>query len=274
MLLQGNSTEVQMNHLDFPEARSIVVVGDIHGDFNRLIHKCCIRYKLRDTLIVVAGDCGVGFERESYYDYVYERNRKFLSGSNCWLVMVRGNHDNPVYFNGSSRIHHERFMTVPDYSVLTACGHVLLCVGGAISLDRTLRIKSPYYHPFRLDDPLRPNTYWPGEPPYFDEAALDEISELYAVDTVITHTAPSLCERIVKQGLYFFSIEDDTLMSDVEDERQTLEQLHDYLVTNGHPLRYWFYGHFHQSFHYEIDGVMYNMLDVMEFREVFITMRQ
>ena len=63
-------------------------------------------------------------------------------------------------------------------------------------------------------------------------------------------------------------------MSDVEDERQTLEQLHDYLVTNGHPLRYWSYGHFHQSFHYEIDGVMYNMLDVMEFREVFITMRQ
>ena len=268
MLLQGNSTEVQMNHFDFPEARSIVVVGDIHGDFNKLIHKCCIRYKLRDALIVVAGDCGIGFEREGYYDYVYERNRKFLSGSNCWLVMVRGNHDNPFYFNGSSRIHHERFMTVPDYSVLTACGRVMLCVGGAISLDRTLRIKSPYYHPFRLDDPLRPNTYWPGEPPYFDEAALDEISELYAVDTVITHTAPSLCERIVKQGLYFFSIEDDALMSDVEDERQTLKQLHDYLVIHSHPLQYWFYSHFHQSFHYEIDGIMYNMLDVMEFREV------
>jgi hypothetical protein len=257
-----------MNHFDFPEVRSIVVVGDIHGDFNRLIHKCCIRYKVRNALIVVAGDCGVGFERPKYYDYVYERNRRFLSGANCWLVMVRGNHDNPFYFNGSGRISHERFMTVPDYAVLTACGRTVLCVGGAISLDRAMRMNSPYYHPFSADDPLRPNVYWFSEPPVFDEAALDEISKQYAIDTVITHTAPSLCERIVKQGLYYFSIDDETLMSDVEDERRALDCLHDYLIAHHHPLRDWVYAHFHQSWHYELDGVLYNMLDIMEFREI------
>lgn len=257
-----------MNHFDFPEARSIVVVGDIHGDFNKMIYKCCVRYKVRDTLIVVAGDCGFGFERPGYYEYVYERNRRFLGGANCWVAMVRGNHDNPAYFNGTSRISHERFMTVPDYAVLTACGRTMLCVGGAVSLDRAVRTKSPFYHPFKQDDPLRPNTYWHGEQPFFDEAAIDEVSGLFRVDTVITHTAPSLCERIVKQGLFYFSVDDEDLLADVEEERRTLDSLRDSLVAYRHPLRDWVYAHFHQSWHYELNGMMYSMLDIMEFREI------
>lgn len=257
-----------MNVFDFPEARSIVVVGDIHGDFNKLIHKCCLRYRLKDSLIIVAGDCGVGFERQGYYDHVYERNRKYLSGSNCWLVMVRGNHDNPAYFNGPYRLSHERFMTVPDYAVLTACGRVLLCVGGAVSVDRRLRTNSPFYHPSEAGDPLKRNIYWRDEVPVFDPTKLDEISEVYEIDTMITHSAPLNCERIVKQGLYYFSVDDDTLISDVDKERETLGRLRTYLLEKGHPLRYWYYAHFHQSWHYEIDGVLYNMLDIMEFIEL------
>jgi len=41
-----------------------------------------------------------------------------------------------------------------------------------------------------------------------------------------------------------------------------------YLYAKNHPLQYWFYGHFHQSWHCEIDGVQYNMLDCMELREI------
>ncbi len=257
-----------MNHFDFPEARSIVVVGDIHGDFNKLIHKCCLRYKLRNTLIVVAGDCGIGFERAGYYDYVYERNRKYLSGMNCWLVMFRGNHDNPAYFNGPHRIKHERFMTIPDYAVLTACGHVMLCVGGAVSLDRALRKNSPFYHVTDHSEPLERNVYWEDEAPVFDRGVMEEIAKEYEIDTVITHTAPMICDRVIKQGLYYFSVDDDRLLADVEAERETLERLRRCLLDQGHPLCYWFYAHFHQSWHYEIDGVMYNMLDIMEFREV------
>ena len=257
-----------MNHFDFPEARSIVVVGDIHGDFNKLIHKCCLRYKLRDALIVVAGDCGVGFERPGYYDHVYERNRRYLCDMNCWLVMVRGNHDNPAYFHGSGRLQHARFMTVPDYSVLTACGRVVLCVGGAVSVDRELRKNSPFYRKADPAAPLERNVYWEDEAPVFDRGMLEEIGEVYEIDTVITHTAPLVCDRITKQGLFYFSVDDERLLADVEEERETLELLRNYLMERGHPLRCWYYGHFHQSWHYEIEGVMYNMLDIMEFREV------
>ena len=263
-----------MNHFDFPKARSIVVVGDIHGDFNKLIFKCCLRYKMTDALIIVAGDCGFGFERSGYYEHVYERNRKRLSAANCWVVMLRGNHDNPAYFEEPYRIRHERFMTVPDYSVLEACGRVMLCVGGAISLDRMIRMNSRYYHENDGGHPLERNVYWPDEAPVFDRVRLDEITETYEVDAVITHTAPAVCDRIVKQGLYSLSLDDDRLLGDVEAEREVMDAIRLYLLEHHHPVRDWCYAHFHQSWHYEIDGVLYNMLDVMEFREVFITMRQ
>ena len=47
--------------LIYPEAKSVVISGDIHGDFNELVFKLCIQYQMTDTLLVVAGDCGFGF---------------------------------------------------------------------------------------------------------------------------------------------------------------------------------------------------------------------
>ena len=39
----------------YPEAKSVVVSGDIHGDFNELVYKLCIQYQMTDTLLIVAG---------------------------------------------------------------------------------------------------------------------------------------------------------------------------------------------------------------------------
>ena len=61
----------KQNLYEFPEAKNIVVSGDIHGDFTQLVYKCCVQYGLTDTLIIVAGDCGFGFNRPSYYEDLY-----------------------------------------------------------------------------------------------------------------------------------------------------------------------------------------------------------
>ena len=45
---------------DFPEAKGVVISGDIHGEFNELVFKCCVQYGMTDTVIIVAGDCGFG----------------------------------------------------------------------------------------------------------------------------------------------------------------------------------------------------------------------
>ena len=88
---------------DFPDAKGIVVSGDIHGEFSQLVYKCCVQYRMTDTLIIVAGDCGFGFEQPGYYENVYNRNRERLSKSNNWIVFVRGNHDNPVFIKAGTK---------------------------------------------------------------------------------------------------------------------------------------------------------------------------
>ena len=59
-----------------PEAKNVIVSGDIHGDFNLLVFKLCVQFALTDTLLIVAGDCGFGFEKRLYYDNIYMRNRE------------------------------------------------------------------------------------------------------------------------------------------------------------------------------------------------------
>ena len=90
----------------------------------------------------------------------------------------------------------------------------------------------------------------------------------FAIDTVITHTSPSFCELTSHQGLHDWAIRDEDLLDDVKYERKVMDQLQAYLYAKSHPLRYWYYGHYHQSWHSEIEGVKYNMLDCMELREI------
>lgn len=258
-------------HLSFPEAKSVVVCGDIHGDFNGAIYKLCLQHQLEDTLLIVAGDCGFGFERKGYYEEVVRRNRKRLSDSNNWVVFVRGNHDDPAYFDGKT-INHKRLVSVPGYSIIQAAGFTILCVGGATSIDRQHRIKAwqqkegmeRRFASSKAQDHLAPNYYWENEQPNLDTEKLEVIRELFKVDTVITHTAPSFCELQSKVGLSSWCLEDEKLMDDVNTERATMDQLFQQLKEANHPISNWCYGHFHQSWHQNINGTLFKMLDIME----------
>ncbi len=252
--------------IEFPETKGIVVSGDIHGDFKQLIHKCCILYGMTDTLIIVAGDCGFGFERPGYYENVYKRCCKRLQKANNWVVFIRGNHDNPAYFDGE-QVNYKRWKAIPDYTVIKACGHTILCVGGAISVDRMLRMYENCL--ITSDGPLAPNIYWPNEPPVFNLDKLVDINEKCAIDVVITHTSPSFCEKNSHQGLDSWAARDNTLLDDVSEERKTMDHLLEYLTEHHHPISYWYYGHYHESWHSEINGIRYHMLDIMELREIW-----
>ena len=77
-------TETHHKAYDFPDCHSIVISGDIHGDFNLLVNKVCVQYQMKDTLVIVAGDCGFGFERKGYYENIVKRNAKRVNESNHW----------------------------------------------------------------------------------------------------------------------------------------------------------------------------------------------
>ena len=50
-------------YLNYPDAKNIIVCGDIHGEFNTLVNKLCVQYRMTDTVLIVAGDCGFGFHK-------------------------------------------------------------------------------------------------------------------------------------------------------------------------------------------------------------------
>lgn len=259
--------------ISFPDAKSLVVSGDIHGDFNQLVFKLCVQYQMKDTVLIVAGDCGFGFEKKGSYENMVKRNAKRMNEANNWIVFVRGNHDNPSYFDGYTH-KHKRFIAVPDYTILQACSHTVLCVGGAISIDRLYRLevwekKLARSVSDNTEDKLARNVYWNTEAPVFDEKKMIEISAEYAVDTVITHTAPSFCELLNKNNLSEWSARDSKLLADVTSERAIMDKLHNRLKADGHPVSHWFYGHFHQSWHCNIDGILFRMLDIMEFCQIY-----
>ena len=104
--------------------------------------------------------------------------------------------------------------------------------------------------------------------PYYDEEALAEINAKYKVGIVVTHTSPSFCELLTKDGLMGWAKRDETLLEDCERERAILDRIFDSLFEAGQPLSHWFYGHFHQSWNASIYGVLFSMLDIMEFKEV------
>ncbi len=252
----------QITSFDYPDAKRVVVCGDIHGAYEEMVFKLCIQYSMTNTLLIVAGDCGFGFEKPGYYEQTFSRVSRRLTKANNWIVMIRGNHDNPAYFQ-EQRIHHERFRCIPDYSIVTSCGHTILCVGGAISIDRTYRLAVD-----SRPHPAKTACYWADEMPYFDEETMAGINSQYKIDIVVTHTSPSFCELITKDGLLGWAQKDAALLGDCERERAIIDKMFDTLLEAGHPLAHWYYGHFHQSWNTTIYGIMFSMLDIMEFKEV------
>lgn len=245
---------------DYPEAKCVVVSGDIHGDFHTLTFKMCNQYQMTDTLLIVAGDCGFGFNMPGYYDQVYRKDVIKLRKANNWIAFVRGNHDNPAYFN-EERIVNKRWKTIPDYAIITACGHNILCVGGGISIDREQRKKQQARHSL-----ANTGYYWKDEAPVFSKEIVDELP--LQIDTIVTHSAPSFCEKQNKNFLNDWAEWDETLLDDIKEERETLNRLHDYLLEKGHPLKEWYYGHFHESWTGYFNEVKYKMLDIMEFAQI------
>ena len=251
-----------MKKFEYKDTKQVVVCGDIHGAFETLVYKACVQYKMTDTVIIVAGDCGFGFERPNHYVNLYNALAGRLRKANNWIVFIRGNHDDPSYFQ-EEKISYERFRCVPDYSVVQACGMNALCVGGGVSIDRLARLREDARC-------IRKETasYWEDEMPVFDEEKLKELSECILVDTVISHTAPSFCPLLDKNGLAAWAAYDYALLDDCDKERETMDLIYNSLKENRHPVNKWYYGHFHQTWFWKYENVDFKMLDIMEFATV------
>lgn len=236
------------------EFKYILVCGDIHRQFD-VIPNFIRDHKLNNCAIIVAGDFGIGFQEEKreakFINYLNNR----LNHTNSTIFVVRGNHDNPKYFLDEN--YNTKYIKfVKDYTVLNLNNNNILCVGGAISVDRTSRAAYQFG---------KGSDWWKNEVINYD---YDKLKELKNIDYVITHSSPHFSYPITKEGLYYWVDRDIHLLHEVEVERQLLTKIYEDLYIQGNKIKKWFYGHFHNSYKLPYNETDFICLNINEFMEI------
>lgn len=242
--------------------KNIIVIGDIHGNWD-LIPNTIRDYQLDNCAFIVAGDFGIGFEPMINELKRIKNISKRMKRTNSVLYAVRGNHDNPDYFTGEFDT--DNLKLIPDYTVLNLNNINILCVGGAYSIDRTKR-KSYYKSRKQKSDIFVVNDYWKNEVFNYDHS---KIMSLKNIDVVITHSAPNITPPYLKGGLEDWAVNDKNIIQDTRIERSQLTQMY-YNLKENNNIKYWFYGHFHQSNSMEYNDTKFIGLNINEFKEIII----
>lgn len=230
----------------------ILFVGDVHGEFKGLVKKL-ERTNVRNSHLIQVGDFGVGFDhKESEINNLKNLNECLKTGGNTMYV-IRGNHDDPAYFDG--KVAYSNLIFLQDYSVLELEGFTIFLVGGAISIDRTIRIQG--------------KNYWKEERFFFDADRLQtSLNGVKKIDIVVTHNAPEQFHPVeMSDTVISYALRDQTLLGEIRKERYRHTQLMDSLIYKKLKPKSWYYGHFHMSHAANHKGIKYRVLDCSEFYE-------
>jgi DNA repair exonuclease SbcCD nuclease subunit len=240
----------------------LIFSGDWHGDWKNVIREIK-RLDLRDCTVFQVGDFGMGFTTMKKDLRALQFLNITLKARNIMLYAIRGNHDNPIYFDGS--ISKSNIKLLSDYTVIRVDEKNILCVGGAISIDRKANPEQTDLYGKQWPGRKEGTNYWPNEEFVFIP---DKIKELNNIDIVITHSSPDFCEPRIKTGLSGWAKYDLGLIEACAKERNDHSKMFDMLKANGCPLEYWLYGHFHYSKREYFDNVQFVLLDIIQFYEL------
>lgn len=225
-------------------SRNLVFCGDIHGDFKKMVWTAVERYKMSKTDIVVLGDFGVGFDNKIYADY--EETEKRLEKYDIMVYTIRGNHDDPSWFDGTYDFPRLKFLK--DYDIITLGDNLeILPIGGANSIDVEYRLKEN-----EKLSAKKKACWWEGE-----DIVRKKIKEIpKRVDIIVSHECPILFDPIPTRQ------EECPLWqySKILDARNYLKDIALEVNTN-----YWFFGHYHKSMSGDFEETKWRCLDIMEF---------
>ena len=219
--------------------KPIFYVGDHHGDWSQLFWYI-ERGKLENCYLISVGDSGIGFKpKKSQLSDINKLNKEFKK-LDIVFMSIRGNHDDPSYYNGDGRIELSNFELIEDYTVMEHTNKLIQFIGGATSIDRTMRKEGV--------------SYWSAEGLNFNKEKLQK------VDILITHTTPSWCfPQTFNEMVYGWAREDAYLLEDLTDERAVMDEIFKVCQPSLH-----LYGHFHSSWNEKINNCAHKLLDINE----------
>jgi len=248
------------------ENMKLMFLGDIHGNFN-IINQYVKMYDIKDTHIIQVGDFGVGFSRFEKEKRMLEMYHTQLVNNNVHVWAIRGNHDYKPYFDndpfGFTNIH-----LVADYTVLNLADKKIICIGGAVSVDREFRYTKKQKQGI-YENNIGIESWWPDEIFNLD---IDKLKELRDINIMVTHTCPDYCPPDNTFGLGYFvegiikETGDNQLRTDLNFERNQVTQAFN-IVKMNNDIEFAYYGHFHKSDNINILGTKHRLLKVNELWE-------
>ncbi len=222
----------------------MVVIGDVHGKWTKLLLNL-VHSELKDTNFIQVGDFGLGFYPNDLTHL--KAIDEYLIQTNNHLYVIRGNHDNPIYFNkckpSFTNIH-----LLSDWSYHIIEGKKGLFIGGAISIDRNTRTPN--------------RDYWKDEAIFYPS---DDF-KFRDVDFVITHDCPTFINPITDKNSPIFKDNPD-LYKDCLNGRKILDWIWDEIPKE--KLQKWCYGHYHWSERTYVDNTAFIKLAELEMVELF-----
>lgn len=226
----------------------IFVTGDCHG--NQDIEKLDLKHfpeqkhLTRDDVVIVAGDFGAPWDflesREDRFTLKWHENKSYTT------LFVDGNHENfdalqnyPVIDFRGAKNHQIRphVLHVMRGEVIQLSGHRILCMGGAVSVDKQLRQTGV--------------SWWPEEEPNYKKwhYAADQLVKWHP-DIIITHDAP---ESVI-QAMQLYKHDDPDAVE------RGMEQLLQVIKDEKIPVKDWYFGHHHQDVDVCVNNVNYHLV--------------
>lgn len=248
-------------------------VGDIHGEF-KSIGNWVKRNELHDCNLIFCGDFGLGFSSVQHEKSQLKKSNQICSDNNVMCYIIRGNHDDPSYYNNDEeKLNMSNIKPIHDYTIIKTQKFNILCIGGAISVDRANRIASYRHEVLELITKRHYTSekayskaklyWWEDEKFIYKQDIIDEIKKSNInIDIVATHNAPHFCQPTTNEKANGWFIVDRELEKDLYFERNDFTKLYNQLKNNGNEIAYWFYGHYHMHNYEIIEGTRFVGLDM------------
>jgi len=220
--------------------RAVYVVGDTHGNWKPLKYKIK-SFDMSDCTIINVGDIGLGFKSYNRQEEELVGVNEFFKERGIELFGIRGNHDDPHFFDGGYSFSNMEFLQ--DYAVRTFNDKIFQFIGGAVSVDRMHRREG--------------ESYWKDEKFNFDP------NKCVKCDVLITHSTPSWNGPTDKAPISNWLMVDKDLWPELQQERAD----HDKVIELCKPSRH-YCGHFHLNETAEHNGCRSRILDIDELLEI------
>jgi hypothetical protein len=168
------------------------------------------------------------------------------------MYVIRGNHDNPAFWEWGTSFHLSNIEFVPDDYTRIIEDKVCYFAGGAVSVDRTRRRQG-------ID-------YWCGE--QYTPQPVRYIQD--EIDILFTHDVYHPCSPYTitnSDVVNYFANVDENLIEDLQNSQSFMEYLYqDIIETN--PNFVWYHGHYHESHVTNNNEQITHSLSELEFKEV------